>query len=335
MRRWAQFKSEVEVSSHVPASKVTSTFPFNLNSLLSPAWLGLLALTVLAATGWGQTTIFSDNFGTSRGSNYSTSAGAIGTDSNWLLTRSGADWGARINGGILDLSNDASGTANANGWIFGYRDINALAGWNTTLSSNTGTITWEFNMRQTRTDPAGFGSGSYGVAYVLAGTSATAATAGSGYAVVLGQGGADDRVRLVHFNNGLQGTLTDLVTGSSDFGTNYLSIRVTYIPSSNTWELFVRNDGTTAFTDPTGGTALTSQGTAVNSTYTSTAGMRYIGGYWQGATGANETAFFDNVYLKVTATATPTITAATLTSALSTTAGTASTGVSFTAAGSN
>ena len=154
MRRWAQFKSEVEVSSHVPASKVTSTFPFNLNSLLSPAWLGLLALTVLAATGWGQTTIFSDNFGTSRGSNYSTSAGAIGTDSNWLLTRSGADWGARINGGILDLSNDASGTANANGWIFGYRDINALAGWNTTLSSNTGTITWEFNMRQTRTDPA-------------------------------------------------------------------------------------------------------------------------------------------------------------------------------------
>jgi uncharacterized repeat protein (TIGR02543 family) len=263
----------------------------------------VMMLGLFVGNGWGQTTLFSDNFGTSTGASYDNS-GAIGTSSDWSLTLSGADWGAKIDGGILNLTNDVGATANVNGWVFGYRDINALSGWNTTLSSNTGTITWEFNMRQIRTDPAGFGVGSYGAAFVLAGTSATAATAGSGYAIVLGQSGATDAIRLASYNNGLQGTLTNIITsntaGLTDFGAQYLSIRVTYIPSSNTWELFLRNDGTTAFTDPTSGSALTSQGTAVNNTYTSTVGMRYIGGYWQGATAGTQTAFFDNVYLKKT-----------------------------------
>jgi hypothetical protein len=257
--------------------------------------------TFLVGGSWGQVTIFSDDFGTSTGATYDTD-GAIGTSSNWSMSRSGADWGARIDGNILDLTNDASVTANANGWIFGYRDIDGLSGWNTTLSSNTGTITWEFNMRQIRTDPSGFTSGSYGAAFVLAGTSTTPNTSGNGYAVVLGQSGSTDALRLVSYNNGLQGTLSPNIiasntTGLNDFGNEYLSIRVTFIPTTNTWELFLRNDGTTAFSDPTSG-ILTSQGTAVNSTYTSTASMRYIGGYWQGATGSSQTACFDNVYLK-------------------------------------
>ena len=257
--------------------------------------------TFLVGGSWGQVTIFSDDFGTSTGATYDTD-GAIGTSSNWSMSRSGADWGARIDGNILDLTNDASVTANANGWIFGYRDIDGLSGWNTTLSSNTGTITWEFNMRQIRTDPSGFASGSYGAAFVLAGTSTTPNTSGNGYAVVLGQSGSTDALRLVSYNNGLQGTLSPNIiasntTGLNDFGIEYLSVRVTFIPTTNTWELFLRNDGTTAFSDPTSG-ILTSQGTAVNSTYTSTASMRYIGGYWQGATGSSQTACFDNVYLK-------------------------------------
>ena len=193
-----------------------------ISYLLTPARLGLLALTVLAATGWGQTTLFSDNFETSTGSSYDTS-GAIGTSATWSLARSGNDWGAMIHGGRLDLSNDASGTTNADGWVFGYRDINALSGWNTTLSSNTGRVTWEFNMRQIRTDPAGFGSTSYGVAYVLAGTSATAA-AGSGYAVVLGESGSTDPIRLVSFNNGVQGTRTTILTSNTSGLTDFAGI---------------------------------------------------------------------------------------------------------------
>jgi hypothetical protein len=272
----------------------------------------LLAMMMLTQVGWGQTTLFSDNFGTSRGSTYTAAAGVIGNDANWVISRSGTDWGAKIDGGRLDITNDASIQSNADGWGFGYQDINTISGWNTTLSSNTGTITWEFNRRQIRTDPSGFGSNTYGVAFVLASTNVTAATAGSGYAVVLGQSGTTDPIRLAHFNNGLQGTLTNIITSNTtslvDFGADYISVRVTYIPSNNTWELFLRNDGSSSFTDPTSGT-LTSQGTAVNSTYTSATGMRYVGGYWQGSTGSTQTAFFDNVYLKKTVTvpAAPTI----------------------------
>ena len=274
--------------------------------IIKPLVLVLLAV-LLNLNGWGQTTLFSDNFNTNNSATWSTS-GAIGTYPNWNVARSAADWGARANTNMLELSNDASGSVNANGWVFGYRDINALSDWNTTLANNSAIISWEFNMRQIRTDPAGFGAGSYGVAFVLAGTSATAGSAGSGYAVVLGQSGSTDNIRLVSFQNGLQGTLNAIIAGSADFGNEYLSIRVTYTPCNHEWQLFVRDDGATTFTDPTSGT-LISQGTASNNTFTSTAGMRYIGGYWQGSTGASQTAFFDNIFLKTT----PIVASATLT----------------------
>lgn len=254
---------------------------------------------------WGQTTVFSDNFNTSTGSTYTNASNSpIGTDGRWRLRRSGADWGAKIDANILDLTNDASGAANTTGWGFGHFNNNTHASfpWNSTLNVNPGTVTWEFNMRQIRTDPAGFVSGNYGVAFILAGTSDIPNSNGQGYAVVLGQGGTTDPLRLAHYNNGLSGTLTDIITsntsGLTDFGAEYLSIRVTYKPINDTWELFIRNDGASTFADPTTGT-LTSQGKVVNSTYTGTANMNFTGGYWQGNTAANQTAFFDNVYIKV------------------------------------
>ena len=287
----------------------------NLTSKLPSAcsFTFILVLLLNWNVGRGQATLFSDNFGVSTGGAYD-NTGPIGTSTTWNLNRSGVDWGAKIDLGRLDLTNDASGTANVNGWVFGYRDINALAGWNTTLNNNTAIVIWEFNMRQIRTDPSGFGIGSYGVAYVLAGTSTNAATSGSGYAIVLGQSGGTDPIRLASFNNGLQGTLTNIITsntvGLTDFGTEYLSIRVTYTPCSNVWELFVRND-VASFADPASGT-LISQGTAVNNDFTSTAGMRYTGGYWQGSSAGSQTAFFDNLYLKTSPfVSAPTFTAST------------------------
>ena len=61
-----------------------------------------------------QTTLFSDNFNANNSTTWSTS-GAIGSYPNWIIQRSGADWGARVNASILELSNDASGGANADG----------------------------------------------------------------------------------------------------------------------------------------------------------------------------------------------------------------------------
>jgi hypothetical protein len=76
-----------------------------------------------------------------------------------------------------------------------------------------------------------------------------------------------------------------------------MSIRLTYTPSTNTWELFGRNDGNSSFADPTSGT-LTSFGTVVDNTYTSVP-LNFMGAYWQGSTAANQTSTFDNVSVTV------------------------------------
>ncbi len=242
--------------------------------------------------------VFQDNFNTSQGATFTTT-GTIGS-SAWTVTRSGDDWGARIHNNILELTNDASATANANGWVFANINATSFGGfYDPTLSSSGGLVTWTFNMRQIRDNPAGFISNSYGAAFVVGATSQNIATTGTGYAIVLGNTGTPDPIRFVSFTAGLQqlGTATGgLITAGSplnDPTTNYMSLQLTYDPATNGWELFGRNDGASAFADPLSGT-LTSLGTVTNSTYTSTA-LNFVGAYWQGSTAATQTAFFDNV----------------------------------------
>ena len=256
--------------------------------------------------GWGQVTVFTDDFSTNSSTSYTTS-GVIGS-SSWSVNRSGVDFGARRNTSPqqLELTNDASASANVLGWVFANASTSSFSSpYNTTLSSNTGLVTWYFNMRQIRTDPSGFGSASYGVGFILGGTANAAATTGNGYAVVLGGTGSTDPVRLVKYTGGIQtlaatqtGIIVSNTTGLTDFGLDYLSVKVTYNPLNNQWELFLRNDGISAFTDPTTGTPI-SQGTAIENTYTSTS-LDYLGGYWQGSTTASQTAFFDNVIVQIT-----------------------------------
>jgi hypothetical protein len=113
---------------------------------------------------------------------------------------------------------------------------------------------------------------------------------------------SNDPIRLVSYNNGIQGTLTNLISsntsGLADFGNEYISIRVNYTPATNTWQLLLRNDGTSAFALPNTGT-MTSQGSVVNNTYTGSS-LPLMGAYWQGSTAANRTAFFDNITVYVT-----------------------------------
>ncbi|MFT3796204.1 beta strand repeat-containing protein [Flavobacterium sp.] len=261
-----------------------------------------LALLLLGNTAKAQTNVFSDDFTTSAGTAFTAVAGPIGTSPVWSFSRSGSDFGARINGGNLTMTNDAGGTANNYGWGMAYTNTaNFAAPYNTTLASNPGLVSWSFNFRQMRTNPGGFNTTNYGMALVLAGTTGTTNTAGTGYAVILGNSGSTDPVRLVRYSSGLR-TYTTMIssntTGLTDFGNQYLSVRVTYTPSTNTWQLFVRNDGTTAFQDPLTG-SLTSQGTLVNNTYTSTA-LPMLGAYWNGGVSATQTSFFDNIKVAVT-----------------------------------
>ncbi|MEO8231925.1 MAG: hypothetical protein ABI638_06560, partial [Ignavibacteriota bacterium] len=247
-------------------------------------------------------TVFTDDFSTNTSTAWTTS-GVIGA-SAWSVTRSGDDWGAMRNTSPLqlELTNDASGTANAIGWVFANVSTSSFSSpYNTALNLNTGIVTWNFNMRQIRTDPAGFTGGSYGVAFILAGSLQNADYEGNGYAVVLGQSGATDPIRLVRYTEGLSGSLTNIIisntSGLTDFGTEYLSVRVTYNPSTDLWELFLRNDGTSVFADPNIG-SLVSQGTATDNYYVG-APLLYSGGYWHGSTLLNQTAFFDNVSVSI------------------------------------
>jgi hypothetical protein len=262
-----------------------------------------LILLLPGMTGMAQT-VFSDDFSTNTNAAWTTN-GVINS-SAWAVARSGDDWGARRNVSPeqLEITNDVSGIFNAIGWVFAYTATGSYAApYSQVLNLNPGLVTWTFNMRQIRPDPAGFAIGSYGVAFVLGSSSTTMSTGGgSGYAVVLGQSGSTDPVRLAKFTNGLQGTLTNIITsntaGLTDFGPEYLSVKVIYDPVNNLWQLFLRNDGTSAFTDPATGT-LISQGTATDNSYTGIS-LPYSGGYWQGNTALIQTSFFDNV--KVTST---------------------------------
>ena len=250
------------------------------------AVLTLFLLSTQAS--FGQTTVFSDDFSANTSATYVTS-GAINTTA-WSVTRLGADFGARRNTSPaqLELTNDVGATGNFAGWAFASIPVsNFSSPYTSTLSSNPGDVTWNFNMRQIRATASGFASGNYGAAMIL-GSTGTTATTGNGYAVTIGASGF---IRLVRFNNGLAGTQTNIIAGSTNAATNYYSFRVIYTPSTNTWQLLARNDGATAFADPATGTLTAVNTATVDNTYTGSA-LANFGAFWNGSTTANQTAFF-------------------------------------------
>lgn len=263
---------------------------------------------IFVTTGSGSAeseTAFQDAFNGPQNASYLTGGNISFTP--WTITRSGDNWGARIFGNILELTNNAASVDNENGWVFVHTDANEFEkGFLPIPDYNFGLLSWSFNMRQIRTNPAGFGSNSYGVAFVLGATSANVATEGSGYAVVLGNTGTPDPVHLVHFEDGLQSlgfsyssnVIVGAPTGSAleDPSDGYSSIKVTYNPSNSTWRLYGRLDGS-SFQNPLDG-ELEFLGQATNSLFTDEE-LEYVGAYWQGSTAGNQTAFFDNVTIDI------------------------------------
>ena len=279
----------------------------NRSLALVPTLAALVAaLALVGAPGAAQAVqivLFGDNFSVSQGTAWTTS-GQIGT-SGWQVNRSGADWGGRIDGGVLALTNTASATANVSGWVSATRSNAGFGeGFSSTLGTNVQPVEWFFNFQQPRLNPGGFNSGSYGVAVVLATNSTSLFSNGVGYAVVLGNVDTPDPVRLVRFTSGLNPNsgITTLVTAPAGSGlldptTSHLSIRVIYDPDTDQWALYGRNDGG-SFADPRAGT-LTALGSATDATHTNLP-MENFGFYWQGSTTANQTARFDNFSILLT-----------------------------------
>lgn len=207
----------------------------------------------------------------------------------WTETETAAS-GASINGNQLRLARTGSGNNRQ------FVTQTTPGSYNTTLNQNNCTLTWAFSFRQSEDDGelSGFDSGDDGMAVVLAGSNANL-TLGQGYAVVLGEGGNTDRVRLVRYNNGLDADANlNTIIQAGNFDNDYLDVRVTYVPSTDTWSLFYRDNGNTRFGDPL--TAATSAGSAVDATYTGT-NLPIIGCLWNHDGDNGESAVFDNIHV--------------------------------------
>lgn len=109
-------------------------------------------------------------------------------------------------------------------------------------------LVWMFNMRQNFTEAvlSGFPASKRGMAVVLAGTKASI-TDGSGYAVIYGGTSTEPVVRLASYTNGLNANerFTDMITSPTlTKKSSYLSIRVVYVLSTNTWRMYLYDNGT-------------------------------------------------------------------------------------------
>ncbi|PQJ33937.1 hypothetical protein BSZ35_04335 [Salinibacter sp. 10B] len=179
-------------------------------------------------------------------------------------------------------------------------DMSNVSGYPTTLSDASGVMTWAFNFRQSKNDPGGFGStGNGGMAFVLS-SAGSDLDDSNALAVVLGDGDASDEIKLVNYNGGYSanGDFSVIATGSDDLSNEYVSVKVTYDPttSPDTWTLYASSGaGSFPTSDPRTldnanevDQAMSDEGTGNQ--------RKYIGLLWDhGAT--SENAVFDDIYV--------------------------------------
>lgn len=135
---------------------------------------------------------------------------------------------------------------------------------------NSDSVVWTFNMRQNyNSSLSGFNDVQRGVATILVADNTNLSLA-NGYAVVNGgESPAVRRYRLVKFTDGLYSNdkIVGLINGQTLVDNReYMSIKVVYMPATNTWKLYDRYDVGT-FTDPTIGT-FTYAGSIVDASHT-------------------------------------------------------------------
>jgi trimeric autotransporter adhesin len=174
-----------------------------------------------------------------------------------------------------------------------------LAPWASTLAGNPGKVTWNVNMQSARPELSGFAIGSNGIGLALASTAGAFGTT-NGYAVVWGQPGTTDPIALVRFTGAVSvPILAGTGTPFGDMNANFLSVRVEYEPSTNTWTMLARDDGASAFADPETGAGYVNFGSVVNSDHTSaTIAQTGMFGFYT-SNGATDLYRYDNYSIDV------------------------------------
>jgi len=167
------------------------------------------------------------------------------------------------------------------------------------LSSNTDLVTWTFNVlaRRPSSPPRGFDDAETGYAVVLAMTNSDPTnSAANGYAVTIksfGYRSGTNAIRFVRFKNGLiaNANIDSIISAYSIGNVDWASVKVTYAPTTNTWSLFVSDDGLLLNPeDPN--VVFTQVGVStVDATYTSDT-MTNFGFFWNEGTGKGNVACY-------------------------------------------
>jgi len=260
---------------------------FGETSLLRYLFLASLTVVGLAAPVSAQT-YFSDNF--NRANN--TSLGSPTVGGAYSETSSGTTGNAQILGNLLDITSGASA-------VIGNDFASSAFGGGFTNLGVQGVVEWTFNMRYNRTTaPSGGFSSGYAMALVLTATNTNLDdVTNSGYAVVYGLSG-NNQIQLVRYSGGLSAdaNMTNIInTGNNPLGTvnDFASIRVRFNNATDTWQLFLRDDGASGFADPATGVN-TQIGANTIDSFNINSGSR-IGFYWSHGNANNQSAQFDNV----------------------------------------
>ena len=253
----------------------------------------VILLLLLCTNSISSQTILTETFGTTAvpaASNYS---GGTSTPSVSYATNVA---------GYTSVATDANNTGFLNFLSTGTSKRVSVAGalptgtgLNGVLHSNTNLITWTFNMKSSRlstnnfSSSTGFPEAKYFSAVVLCATNqsllSNSPTPGTGYAITVQKSTNNSvsgkaSINLIKFSNGIgdvaleSSVVTRLIetpelvqVPSSVTTSNNLSIKVTYNPTIDVWELFYREDPILptpiAFVDPTSGT-LTLGGSATD-----------------------------------------------------------------------
>lgn len=278
---------------------------FTFYSRIKNAMVLFVLMAFSTSVNYAQTTIVSDDFnratlspGGTPSLTYSTLLTGIATSATVVTTA--PDYRLQIINGV------AAGTA---GRSSAMSVMPTVSNFNNTLRNNTQLVTWSFSMRHNRssgTTMSGFGAGQWGVATVIACDNAdpTAATA-KGYAVVMGGTNTLATYDLVSFSNGLNlnTNMVSMITGITLASfKNVVSIKVTYDPVSNKWNMYQKDESsavaTTAYPDPNA-ISVAAIGEVTDTAGHVSSSLANFGFMFMHGTTLNNSAFFDNYKVTV------------------------------------
>lgn len=140
----------------------------------------------------------------------------------------------------------------------------------------------------------GLNSTQYGAALIISSTDINpAAATASGWALLYGGSGFRE-FRLVKFSNGFtsNANLTQVLSyGANKFNaTNFVSVRLSFLYGSKTWQIFTRDDGGSAWSNPT--TASDASSSIIDSTGVS--GLFFGLLYKSGGSATSNNVWWDN-----------------------------------------